>query len=99
MIRSICVIRVLLTRTPRSRLSSFVALAAPLLEVCAASNANRQMNNKVESMIASRFINQCSPDRGLDRATQVDTVPRAVAVLTSFYFAAFCFVGEAPAMP
>src|SRR5262245_15009614 len=56
-------------------------LAASLLEVCAASNDNSQMNDKDESLIASRFINYCSPDRGLNRAAQVDTVSCVVTLL------------------
>src|SRR5215470_8260029 len=42
-------------------------LAARLPEGWAASNDHRQMNDKDESLIASRFINCRSPDRGLDR--------------------------------
>src|SRR5215471_13902744 len=57
----------------------FDELAASLLEICAASNDNRHINDKDESLIASRFIDLCSPDRGLNRATQVYTVPRAIA--------------------
>src|SRR5215475_5947917 len=40
-------------------------LAASPLEIRAASNDNRQMNEKDESLIASRFIDLCSPDQNL----------------------------------
>src|SRR5262245_25141099 len=42
-------------------------LAASLLEICAANNDNRQMNDRDESLIANRFIDLCSPDQVLFR--------------------------------